>query len=433
MSHQTIHPSSQMSGVIEVPSDKSISHRAVILGALANGVSTVDHFLTGEDCLRTMEAFRAMGVSIEQHGTSLQIKGKGLHLKPPIQPIDCGNSGTTTRLLMGVLTGQPFEVTLFGDESLSKRPMKRVMDPLTKMGARFYKKEGEGFPSQLPLKMNGTTNVQAIQYQLPMASAQVKTAILLAGLYAKGTTSVSEPTVSRDHSERMFKACGVSVTQTGTTVSITGPCELHAFSIDVPGDISSAAFFIVAGLLGATSNEGLLIRGVNTNPTRTGILDVVRAMGGKLFLENERIQGGEPVADIRVYQSKLKATMISGSLIPRLIDEIPILAVLATQATGTTVVANAEELRVKESDRIATVCAELTKMGAHIEETTDGLLIKGPTPLHGALTQSYGDHRLAMSLAIAGRFASSPTEIHDIDCIQTSFPNFWNLYEKVSA
>jgi 3-phosphoshikimate 1-carboxyvinyltransferase len=428
MVSKTVVPAGHVKGVVAVPGDKSISHRAVILGSLSNRGCTVDNFLEAEDCLCTLEAFRAMGVAIDRQGSHLQISGKGLDgLKAPKKPIWCGNSGTTTRLLMGVLTGQPFEVTLEGDDSLSKRPMDRVMDPLSKMGAFFLDVKEK--PSHLPLRMRGTHSVKSLQYKSPVASAQVKSAILLAGLYASGTTSVEEPSASRDHSERMLSASGVSVTREGNKVSLQGTATIRASAFIVPGDISSAAFLLAAGLLRGQGE--LIVKGVGVNPTRTGFIDIVKAMGGFCRYVKNTESGGEPLADIAVKISALNSCAIGGNVIPRAIDEIPILAVLATQAKGETIISEAGELRVKESDRLKTVCAELSKMGAKIQEKPDGLIIQGPTPLKGTTVQSHGDHRLAMSLAIAALVAEGPTTIEDVDCVATSFPNFWALLDSI--
>jgi 3-phosphoshikimate 1-carboxyvinyltransferase len=428
MASKTVLPARAVQGVVTVPGDKSISHRAVILGGLSNRGCTVDNFLEAEDCLCTLEAFRAMGISIERNGSHLQIGGKGLDgLKAPKKPIWCGNSGTTTRLLMGVFTGQPFEVALEGDASLSRRPMDRVMDPLSKMGAFFL--DFQETPAHLPLRMRGTHSVKPLQYKSPVASAQVKSAILLAGLYASGTTSVEEPSASRDHSERMLSASNVPVKRDGNRVSLQGTATVRASSFMVPGDLSSAAFLLAVGLLRGQGE--LIVKGVGVNPTRTGFIDIVKAMGGSCRFLKSTESGGEPIADISVSTSALKAVAIRGDLIPRAIDEIPIVAVLATQAKGETIITDASELRVKESDRLKTVCDELSKMGATIQETPDGLIIQGPTPLKGTIVQSHGDHRLAMSLAIAALVAEGPTTIEEVDCVATSFPNFWTLLDSI--
>jgi len=422
---QSVEPAADLRGDLEVPGDKSISHRAVILGALSVTPTRVENFLNGEDCLSTVNAFRQMGIRIEQDKNNLEIHGKGLEgLRAPAQPINCGNSGTTARLLMGVLTGQPFEVELRGDASLSKRPMSRVIEPLTRMGATFPTDA-----TTLPLKIRGCHSVRTLAWKSPVASAQVKSAILLAGLYASGETSVEEPSLSRDHTERMLRASGVDITRKDLRVIVRGTATVNARDFKVPGDLSSAAFFLAAGVL--LSGAGIKLRRVGVNATRTGFLDVLKAMGADLKQDAVTESGGEPVADIYVKKSALKATQISGELIPRTIDEIPILAVLATQAQGKTGIRDAAELRVKESDRLAALRAELTKMGARITEQKDGLEIEGPTPLRGAVVTSYGDHRLAMSLAVAALVAQGRTTIEDVACIETSFPNFWMLMDQV--
>lgn len=436
MTSKKVEPASNVQGSIAVPGDKSISHRAIILGGLSNRACRVENFLEAEDCLCTLEAFRAMGVPIERQGSTLEIRGQGLdRLKAPKQIIWCGNSGTTTRLLMGVLTGQPFEVRLQGDASLSNRPMDRIIEPLSKMGAFFYTvvpgttELVPGTMVHLPLRMRGTHSVKALQWKSPVASAQVKSAILLAGLYASGTTSVEEPSASRDHTERMLSASHVPVTRVGNKVSLQGTATVRAAAFKVPGDFSSAAFFLAAGLL--RSSQELIVKGVGVNPTRTGFMDLIKAMGGSCRFLNVTESGGEPVADIAVRKSRLTGAAIGGEIIPRAIDEIPVLTVLATQARGQTVITGATELRLKESDRLSAMRAELTKMGARIQETPDGLVIDGPTPLKGAVVQSHGDHRLAMSLAVAALSADGPTTIEDVDCVATSFPGFWPLLESI--
>jgi 3-phosphoshikimate 1-carboxyvinyltransferase len=428
MSAKTIAPAKAVQGTVSVPGDKSISHRAVILGALSNRTCSVKNFLQAEDCLCTLEAFRAMGIQIDHDGPALEIHGKGLDgLKAPAKPIGCGNSGTTTRLLMGVLTGQPFEVRLEGDLSLSKRPMDRVIEPLSKMGAFFL--DVKDTPAHLPLRMRGTRDVKPLQWKSPVASAQVKSAILLAGLYASGTTSIQEPSPSRDHTERMLRASGVVITSENNNPSIQGTATVRASSFQVPGDLSSAAFLLAAGLLRA--NGEFVVKGVGVNPTRTGFIDLIKTMGGTCRLLNATESGGEPIADIGVKKSNLKTASAGGDVIPRAIDEIPILAVLATQAAGQTIISDARELRVKESDRLQTVREELTKMGARVTEKPDGLVIDGPTPLHGAVVKSHGDHRLAMALAVAALVAEGPTTIEDVECVATSFPGFWTLLDSV--
>ncbi len=427
MESKTIQPATRLRGLLSIPGDKSISHRSVILGALSKIPCEVQNFLEGEDCLCTIEAFRQMGVAIDQQGSRLRLAGKGLDgLHAPPAAIDCGNSGTTTRLLMGILTGQPFEVQLKGDESLSRRPMERVMEPLSKMGAVFIPGPQ---PGRLPLRMRGTRDVRPIHYRSPVASAQIKSAVLLAGLYAAGVTEVNEPSLSRDHTERMLAAVGVVVERRGTTVRVQGVASIRASRFVVPGDLSSAAFLIAAGLLCAQGE--IVVKGVGVNPTRTGFLDMVKGMGGMLRIVAQPEEGGEPLADISVQQSRLKSMSARGELIPRAIDEIPIVAVLATQAQGETVIADAAELRLKESDRLSALCEELTKMGARLSERPDGLVIQGPTSLTGARVHSHGDHRLAMSLAVAALVAKGPTTIEDTACVDTSFPTFWSLLDSL--
>jgi 3-phosphoshikimate 1-carboxyvinyltransferase len=428
MESKVVRPAVSVGGLCSVPGDKSISHRALILGALSNRGCSVANFLEAEDCLCTLEAFRVMGINIERQGSALEIHGQGLDgLKAPAKPIWCGNSGTTTRLLMGVLTGQPFEVRLEGDPSLSKRPMDRVIDPLSKMGAFFL--DIKDTPAHLPVRMRGTRSVKSLRWKSPVASAQVKSAILLAGLYASGTTAVEEPLLSRDHTERMLAACGVPVERKDNKVSVQGTATVRAATFQVPGDISSAAFLLAAGLL--TASGELIVKGSGVNPTRTGFIDIVKAMGGTCRFTNATESSGEPIADIGVKKSVLIGTSIGGDLIPRAIDEIPILAVLATQAQGQTIISDAQELRYKESDRLTCLREELTKMGARVKEKPDGLIIDGPTSLHGTVVQSHGDHRLAMSLAVAALIAEGPTTIEDVGCVATSFPSFWGLLERI--
>jgi 3-phosphoshikimate 1-carboxyvinyltransferase len=428
MKTRTIHPARSLGGTVEVPGDKSISHRAIILGALSNRVCTVENFLVAEDCLCTLEAFRALGISVERNERKVVLQGGGLDgLSAPKAPLWFGNSGTTTRLMMGVLTGQPFEVRLEGDASLSRRPMDRVIEPLSKMGAFFL--DVKESPAHLPLRMHGTRDVRALQWKSKVASAQVKSAILLAGLYASGPTEVFEPSPSRDHTERMLRASGVPVERAGNTVKVNGTATVRAAHFQVPGDISSAAFLLAAGLL--RGKEEVIVRGVGVNPSRTGFVDAVKAMHGRCRLLNATESGGEPLADIAVAMAPLKAIAIGGEMIPRLIDEIPVLVVLATQAQGQTVISDAKELRIKETDRITTLREELSKMGADIEEKEDGLIVHGPTPLQGAVLRSHGDHRLAMSFAVAALVAEGPTTIEGAECVDTSFPTFWPLLESL--
>lgn len=421
-----IQPINSLKGTIEVPADKSISHRAVMFGSLALGTTHITNFLMGADCLSTISCFRKLGIDIEINGSDVIVHGKGLHgLTKSEEILDCGNSGTTVRLISGILSGQDFETTLTGDASIQKRPMKRVILPLSQMGATIEAKDGNFCPMHIkPHALKGIT------YESPVASAQVKSSILLAGLYADSPTTVNEPFISRDHTERMLEALGATLIREGTKVTIM-PCkELRAIPIVVPGDISSAAFFMVAGLI--VPGSDLIINNVGINPTRRGILDVLLEMGGDITLLNERIVGGEPVCDMRVRYSKLHGTTIGGSVIPTLIDEIPVLAVAALFASGTTVIKDAKELRVKESDRIEAMTTELHKMGAKITAQEDGFIIEGDNVLHGATLETYHDHRIAMSLAIASLLASSPSTLLNSEIVSISFPNFFELLETLS-
>jgi len=410
-----------------VPGDKSISHRAVMFGALAEGTTTIEGFLPGADCLSTIDCFRRMGVKIEQAGDRVTVYGKGWYgLEEPSQHLDVGNSGTTIRLMAGILATQPFHAVMEGDESIAKRPMRRVIGPLRQMGAKIDgRKDGE----YTPLSIRGG-GLQGISYQSPVASAQVKSAILLAGLQAKGVTSVTEPQLSRDHTERMLQAFGVKVVRDGLTVSVEGGQTLTGRAIRVPGDISSAAFLIAAVMM--VPGSSLLIENVGVNPSRTGIIDVVRAMGGRIELQNERIVNEEPVADLLVTHSELRGIEIGGEIIPRLIDEIPVIAVMATRANGRTVIRDAEELRVKETDRIATVASQLSKFGASVTPTPDGLIVEGATQLTGAAIDSMGDHRIGMAMAIAGLAAEGETVIANDAAINVSFPGFADLLARIS-
>jgi 3-phosphoshikimate 1-carboxyvinyltransferase len=427
MAKLLVKPATGLKASFPVPGDKSISHRAIMIGSLAKGETTVNNFLGSADCLATVECFRRMGIKITAHGTRLIIDGKGLKgLKQPAKPLYAGNSGTTVRLLSGILAGQDWPVEISGDESIQKRPMGRIARPLREMGANI---EGRGSGDEVfpPLKIHGG-ELKPITYDLPVASAQVKSAILLAGLFADGETSVIEKTQSRDHTERMLEHFGAAFKVAGGKLQVTGSKQFAGAMVDVPGDISSAAFFLVAGLI--VSHTELRLLNVGVNPTRTGIIDVLHRMGGDLTIQNERLLSEEPQAEIIVRTSKLKGIKIDGSIIPRIIDEIPIIAVAATQAEGVTEIRGARELRVKESDRIKTVASELRKMGAQIEEFEDGLKITGPTKLKGAKIESYGDHRIAMAAAIAGLAADGQTEINNTDCITTSFPGFEQLLNE---
>lgn len=413
---------SSLNGTIHVPGDKSISHRAVMLGAIANGTTKISNFLTGEDCLSTIDCFRKMGVSITQNGSEVVVEGKGVNgLQEPKEILNVGNSGTTTRLLLGILASCPFHACLIGDESIAKRPMARVTKPLRMMGAHI---DGRDHGNYTPLSIRGGS-LEAIQYESPVASAQVKSAILLAGLHARGTTSVTEPHQSRDHTERMVRLFGGEVVVDGVTVSVTGSQQLTATSIYVPGDISSAAFFLVAGAI--VPNSEIVLKNVGLNPTRTGIINVLQQMGADIVIENVRNEETEPLGDITIRTSELKGTEIGGALIPRLIDEIPVIALLATQAEGTTVIKDASELKVKETNRIDTVVSELRKLGADIEATEDGMIIHGKTPLkaNGTIVDSHGDHRIGMMLAIAACIAKGEVFLQRPEAIAVSYPMFF--------
>ncbi len=427
-----VSPLKKIKAEITVPGDKSISHRAVMIGSLAKGETVVNGFLPSADCLATIDCFKKLGVEIERlkDGERLVIKGKGLKgLKGTKEVLDVGNSGTTIRLMTGILAGQDFTTKITGDESIQKRPMMRVVKPLREMGASI---DGRMEKDNIyaPLKISGG-KLSPIEYELPVASAQVKSAVLLAGLFARGETVVIEKNQARDHTERMLEYFGAGINKT----RVTGLKEFEGKEIDVPGDISSAAFFIVAGLI--VPNSELTIRNVGLNPTRIGIIEVLHRMGAKLEVMDETIISGEPRGNIRVSSlqspvASLKGIKISGEIIPKIIDDIPIIAVAATQAQGVTEIRGARELRVKESDRIKTVCSELKKMGAKVQELDDGMIIEGPTKLKGATIKSYGDHRIAMSMAIAGLIADGETTIDDTACIETSFPGFADTVKKIS-
>ena len=408
-----------LKGEILIPSDKSLSHRAIMISSLAKGTAKIDNFSAGADCHSTLNLFKKLGVDIEfTSDKSLILKSNG-KLTAPLLPLDCGNSGTTMRLVSGILAGQNFNSILFGDESLSKRPMKRVITPLSLMGAKF---EANDFKA--PLKIFGQ-KLEGIDYNSKLASAQVKSCVLLAGLNAEGKTSFTEPYVSRNHTELMLEYLGANISVNNSTTKIE-KSELTAKDISICGDISSAAFFIVAGLI--VPNSDFIIKNVGLNPTRTGILDVVKMMGGQVEILDKRVVSNEVVGDIRVKTSELKACEISGSLIPRLIDEIPVIAVMATQANGTTIIKDAQDLRNKESDRITAVVTELRKFGADIDETPDGFIINGKKSLKGDCEiETYHDHRLAMSMYIAGLIADKPSKINDFQWVDISFPEFEKL------
>ena len=411
------HP---LKGEVTIPGDKSISHRAVMFGALAKGTTEVTNFLQGADCLSTIDCFRRLGISIENTQDKILVHGKGLHgLSKPDTMLDVGNSGTTTRLISGILAGQKFETTLNGDESIQTRPMKRIMEPLSMMGADITSIRGNNCA---PLCIKGAP-LHGIHYKSKVASAQVKSCILLAGLYADGITSVTEPSVSRNHTELMLRGFGADVVCEDKTASVTPVSELFSQKIEVPGDISSAAYFIAAGLI--VPGSEILVKNVGINPTRDGLIRVCQAMGADMTLLNNRENGGEPVADVLVRYSSLNAATIEGEIIPTLIDEIPMIAVMACFAKGTTIIRDAAELKVKESDRIAVMVDNLSRMGAHITATDDGMIIEGGYPLHGAVIDSHLDHRIAMSFAVAALAAEGETEIRDADCVKISYPNFY--------
>lgn len=426
-----MRPVAHLRGTVRVPGDKSISHRAALLGALAEGVSVVEGFLEAEDCLRTIAAVGALGAEVTRQGPGrFRIAGAGLGgLREPDDVIDCGNSGTTARLLIGVLAGQPFWTVLTGDASLRRRPMARVAQPLRRMGATVV---GRAEGTRLPLAVRGAERVTAIAYESPVASAQVKSAVLLAGLRAEAPVSVTEPAPSRDHTERMLRQFGVPVSRAGRTVTLT-PAPPRATSIRVPGDISSAAFPLVAALVAAHAD--VTVSGVGVNPTRTGLLDVLEAMGAGIDARPEPLAaaGAEPVAALTVRPCPLRGTKVSGPLIPRLIDEIPVITVAALAAQGSTEIGDAAELRVKESDRIAAIAREFGKMGARIGERPDGMLIEGGARLRGATVDSGGDHRMAMALAVAALGAEGETVIEDTSCVATSFPGFAEVINTLAG
>lgn len=415
----------KISGEIKIAPDKSISHRALLLSAIASGTSRIKNLLYADDCISTMSCLENLGVRILKKKDEVIVEGRGLNLTKPNKNLDAGNSGTTARLLSGILAGQDFSSTITGDESLSKRPMRRIIEPLERMGAKIIAREN----NFLPMEIKGN-KLKPINYESKIASAQVKSCVLLAGLYADGITRFCEPYKSRDHTERMLKNFGANVETKKNTATIEGVTSLNASDIFVPGDISAAAFFIVATTI--FKNSKLKIRDVGINPTRTGIIDIMLKMGAKISFENERLINNEPVADIVIESAELKSTVIKGSEIPRLIDEIPIIAVAATQSVGETIISDAQELRVKETDRLKAISTELKKMGADIEEVEDGLVIKGPTKLKGARVESYGDHRMAMSLTIASLVADGKTTIKNPECVRISFPGFYDTLKKIT-
>lgn len=415
-----------LKGEITVPGDKSISHRSIMLGSIASGITEVHGFLNGADCISSMNCFRQMGVEIDYDGSIVTIHGNGLHgLKAPADTLDVGNSGTTTRLMSGILAAQNFSSRVIGDDSICKRPMKRIITPLAMMGADITSERGNDCA---PLIINGR-KLKGIHYDSPVASAQVKSCVLLAGLYADGETSVTEPYVSRNHTELMLNAFGGSCTTLGTTATVTSDPVLTGQKIVVPGDISSAAYFLVAGLI--AENSEITIKNVGINPTRDGIIDVIKMMGGDITFANVNADSGEPTADITVKTSSLKGCVIEGDIIPKLIDEIPVIAILACFAEGETVIKDAAELKVKESNRIDVMVNNLSAMGADITGTDDGMIIRGGKPLHSAVIHSKKDHRIAMSFAIAAMCAEGETEILDADCVNISYPDFYRHLENL--
>ena len=409
-------------GQIKVPGDKSISHRAVMLGSLANGVTEISGFLKGADCLSTIDCFRKMGIDIDINGENVTVHGNGLRgLKKPDEMLYTGNSGTTTRLLCGILAGQNFDTSITGDASIQKRPMGRVVQPLSMMGAKI---ENE----YCPLYITGT-KLHGINYKMPVASAQVKTAIILAGLYADGETVIHEIEKSRDHTELMLSAMGADLTVDNLDITVKPTNDLTAVNVDVPGDISSAAFFLVLGAI--MPNSQITVTNVGINPTRTGIIDALKDMGADITLENVHTSAGETVADITVRSSSLKGTTVGGDIIPRLIDELPIITVAAVFADGQTVIKDAQELKVKETNRIRAVVDEFNKCGIDITETDDGMIINGGKSIHGADFKTYGDHRMAMSLTVLAQLANGESTLDDSDCACVSYPTFFDDFYKL--
>jgi 3-phosphoshikimate 1-carboxyvinyltransferase len=410
-------------GEITVPGDKSVSHRAIMLGSLAEGTTEITNFLQGADCLSTIACFKKMGIQVENSiaDAVVRVKGNGLHgLKAPKGILDVGNSGTTIRLMSGILAAQDFSVTVTGDSSIQKRPMKRIITPLSLMGAHITSINQNDCA---PLQIEGT-KVKGIHYNSPVASAQVKSSVLLAGLYAEEPTSVTEPYISRNHTELMFRQFGIDISTTGTTATVQPANKLTAKKVMVPGDISSAAYFIVAGLI--VPNSEILIKNVGINPTRDGIINVCKQMGADITLENISNIDGEPTADILVRSSELSGTTIEGSIIPTLIDELPVIAVLACFAKGQTIIKDASELKVKESNRIDVMVHNLSLLGADVAATEDGMIINGGKDLHGACIDSKMDHRIAMSFAIASLMSNGELEIKQAECVDISYPNFYS-------
>lgn len=419
----------KLKGELYIPGDKSISHRGIMLGSLAKGTTEITNFLEGADCLSTMECFQAMGINIQHNKDKVVIHGNGLHgLTAPNHTLYVGNSGTTTRLMSGILAGQAFESTVNGDESIQSRPMGRIIKPLTSMGAKIKSLQGNDCA---PLCIK-PSHLKGIHYSSPIASAQVKSSILLAGLYADGKTSITEPYLSRNHSELVLQAYGADVITNETTITLH-PLnkELVGQKIQVPGDISSAAYFIAAALI--TNNSEILLPNIGINPTRDGFIRVCKQMGADIKIENEKNINGEQIADLMIRSSSLNGIIIEGEIIPTLIDEIPIIAVLACVANGDTIIKDAKELKVKESNRIDAMVENLSKIGADVEATEDGMIIHGGKPLHGALLNSRKDHRIAMSCIIASLITEGTTAISDLDCIQISYPTFYMDLKKLEV
>ena len=422
-----VKPLKKMRGALEVPGDKSISHRALMLGALTDGSIVVENFLPGGDCLATLNCLRTMGVRVDEEGaTKIIVHGVGIRgLRPPQGELNCVRSGTTIRLLMGLMAGQSFDSVLSGEEQLRRRPMNRVAEPLMKMGAAIVTTDGKP-----PVKIRGQ-RLTGTDLELKVASAQVKSAIILAGLYAEGVTTVHQPGPARDHTERMLKAMGAPLEIKGNTVSIQAAHKLNSIPIRVPGDFSSAAFPLVAGAIVEDAN--IEICNVGLNHTRTGLLDVLLGMGADISIRDRRFENGEEIGTVVIKSSNFKCATVEKDVVVRMIDEFPVFAVAATQALGTTLVRDARDLRVKETDRIAVIVEELKKMGAQIEEMDDGFVIEGPTPLKGGLVSSHGDHRVAMALTVAGLISSADTVIQDGNCVGDSFPGFYELMNKLGV
>ena len=428
MSDFLASPCNSLSGVITIPGDKSISHRAIMMGSIANGVTKVSGFLEGNDSLATLKSFQKMGVDIEQSGSKLTIKGLGMHgLKAPTKPLDLGNSGTSIRLMSGLLSAQSFDSELCGDESLSKRPMDRIIDPLRQMGAKIY-----GVNSKPPLSISGNQPLKAITYELPIASAQIKSCLLLAGLYAEGETCIVENVTTRDHTERMLRGFGYQVTCSDNCITLDGGGELEACDIDIPSDISSAAFFMVAASI--AENADLTLKAININPTRTGIIEILKLMGADITISNETEMAGEKTADIQVRSADLKGIEIPNELVPLAIDEFPVLFIAASCAEGETLLTGAKELRVKESDRIQVMADGLKVLGIKTEVLDDGIRIQGGQfSKPSAPIKSHHDHRVSMSFAVASAACNFDIKIEGVDNVKTSFPNFVELANTIGA